>query len=197
MNTRSRADMETACTPIHAALYTLEETGSQAVVTLLLRAGADVTLARDNGETPLQTAALSGCSDILPVLIAAGADVNAIYIDSRRMEKRASRKHRLIRPSILVVSIPTLPSSAPALSTGQRNLCGVRTCRGLPTWEAGQPIIGLTSTSSPYCSRRSRGLVGAAQNTAGLRSMTCRPSSSVESLSSGRTRATTSNKFHK
>ena len=53
---------------------------SRAVVSLLIRHGADVNLGSEElGLTPLHIASIFGCCEVIPVLLAAGADVNAIY----------------------------------------------------------------------------------------------------------------------
>ena len=52
---------------------------SRAVVAMLIRHGADVNLGSEKGLTPLHIASIFGCCEIIPVLLAAGADVKAIY----------------------------------------------------------------------------------------------------------------------
>ena len=46
------------------------------LVQILLKEGADVNLARENGSTPLNAAAINGHSEVVKLLIEAGADVN-------------------------------------------------------------------------------------------------------------------------
>src|SRR6185295_4326689 len=50
--------------------------GSAAVIERLLKAGADANSTSEDGETALLTAALTGKTDALKVLVTAGADVN-------------------------------------------------------------------------------------------------------------------------
>ena len=57
-------------TPLHAAA----RTGREAVVRLLLQAGAAVDQARDDGWTPLYVAAQNGHEVVVRQLLAAGAD---------------------------------------------------------------------------------------------------------------------------
>ena len=52
---------------------------SRAVVAMLIRHGADVNLGSRPGLTPLHIASIFGCCEVIPVLLAAGADLNAIY----------------------------------------------------------------------------------------------------------------------
>ena len=46
---------------------------------MLLRAGADVRIGTPNGMTPLHIAAMWGLGYIIPTLLAAGAEINAIF----------------------------------------------------------------------------------------------------------------------
>lgn len=50
--------------------------GNIATVRILLAAKADVNVAKDNGYTPLLTAASRGHAEIVKLLISAGADLN-------------------------------------------------------------------------------------------------------------------------
>ena len=69
------------CTPLLAAVFTFRDrpTECEAVTTMLLRAGADVRIGTPNGMTPLHIAAMWGLGYIIPTLLAAGAEINAIY----------------------------------------------------------------------------------------------------------------------
>ena len=71
-------------TPMRAAVFRLrsQPAVSRAVVSLLLRHGADVNLGSEMGLTPLHIASIFGCCEIIPVLLAAGADVNAILSET-------------------------------------------------------------------------------------------------------------------
>ncbi len=71
-------DAPTRSSPIHEAVFRGD--GSRELVSLLLRAGADVTITNGPaGLTPLHTAAIFGRHDSIPLLIAAGANVNAMF----------------------------------------------------------------------------------------------------------------------
>ena len=78
-------------TPLLDAVFRCEGSTCRELVSLLIRAGADVTITNGptgtvtgpgTGLTPLHTAAIFGRHDVIPLLIAAGADVNAIYYRS-------------------------------------------------------------------------------------------------------------------
>ena len=57
--------------------------GHEAVVKALIEAGADVNKARDDGWTPLYTAASNGHEAVVKALIEAGADVNKADNDGK------------------------------------------------------------------------------------------------------------------
>ncbi|MFG1960030.1 ankyrin repeat domain-containing protein [Nonomuraea sp. NPDC049028] len=61
----------------------LELAESQAIVSALLRAGADPNLSRPDGWTPLMLAALEGDVEVIQALVAAGADVLASKDDGK------------------------------------------------------------------------------------------------------------------
>ena len=69
------------CTPLLDAVFTFRDrpTECEAVTTMLLRVGADVRIGTPNGMTPLHIAAMWGLGYIIPTLLAAGAEINAIY----------------------------------------------------------------------------------------------------------------------
>lgn len=60
-----------------SALLLAIDVGALKTVETLLKSGADVTVADSRGMTPLHLAAKLGLANIVPCLIAAGADVNA------------------------------------------------------------------------------------------------------------------------
>ena len=60
-------------TPLHKAAHN----GPASIVSVLLAAGAEVSIKRSDGETPLHLAAGNGHADIASMLLSAGADVNA------------------------------------------------------------------------------------------------------------------------
>ena len=69
-------------TPMSDAVFMLRSrpAACRAVVSLLIRHGADVNIGSEElGLTPLHIASIFGCCEIIPVLLAAGADVKAIY----------------------------------------------------------------------------------------------------------------------
>lgn len=74
-------DGDEPCTPLLEALFSFRgrPTECEAVTTMLLRAGADVRLGTPDGMTPLHLAAMWGLGYIIPTLLAAGAEVDAIY----------------------------------------------------------------------------------------------------------------------
>jgi ankyrin repeat protein len=63
-------------TPLHIAA----EEGNDAVVTVLLAAGARVDAANSAGTTPLYVAAAHGHDAVVTALLSAGADVKAEYV---------------------------------------------------------------------------------------------------------------------
>ena len=65
-------------------------TALRAIVALLISGGADVTIGSAHGLTPLHIAAVFGCFDIIPVLVAAGAEVGAIF--HRLLEDEETRE---------------------------------------------------------------------------------------------------------
>ena len=74
---------EHPCTPLVDAVYLLETDPDScrvelAIVDMLVRAGADPNIASADSFTPLHMAAVWGYWHIVPVLLAAGAEVNAI-----------------------------------------------------------------------------------------------------------------------
>ena len=81
-------DDEEPCTPLIDALFPYHYVSNShneslrkqcpAVVSMLLRAGADVRMATADGMTPLHMAAIWGMWYIIPMLLAAGAEVDAI-----------------------------------------------------------------------------------------------------------------------
>ena len=72
---------EDVSTPLLDALFSFRDQPAkcQAVTTLLLRAGADVGRSTPRGMTPLHIAAMWGLTYIIPTLLAAGAEVNAVF----------------------------------------------------------------------------------------------------------------------
>ena len=58
------------------ALYVAAQCGHAAVATALLKAGARVDLARDDGATPLFFAALKGHAAVVTALLDGGAAIN-------------------------------------------------------------------------------------------------------------------------
>jgi ankyrin repeat protein len=62
----------------NTALHMAVDRGNEAMVVLLIRAGANVNAKRFSDETPLHLAAFHGFADIGESLLKAGADVNAI-----------------------------------------------------------------------------------------------------------------------
>ena len=72
---------EDVSTPLLDALFSFRDQPAkcQAVTTLLLRAGADVRRSTPRGMTPLHIAAMWGLTYIIPTLLAAGAEVNAVF----------------------------------------------------------------------------------------------------------------------
>ena len=81
-------DDDEPCTPLIDALFPYHYVTNShqktlrdqcpAVVSMLLRAGADVRMATADGQTPLHMAAIWGLWYIIPMLLAAGAEVDAI-----------------------------------------------------------------------------------------------------------------------
>ena len=81
-------DDDEPCTPLIDALFPYHYVTNShqktlrdqcpAVVSMLLRAGADVRMATADGQTPLHMAAIWGMWYIIPMLLAAGAEVDAI-----------------------------------------------------------------------------------------------------------------------
>ena len=71
---------EDVSTPLLDALFSFRDQPAkcQAVTTLLLRAGADVRRSAPRGMTPLHIAAMWGLAYMIPTLLAAGAEVDAI-----------------------------------------------------------------------------------------------------------------------
>ena len=74
-------DGEDPCPPLLDALYEFRKnrTECEAITTMLLRAGADVRRGTDDGLSPLHIAAMWGLAFIIPALLAAGAEVGAIW----------------------------------------------------------------------------------------------------------------------
>ena len=78
-------DGEDPCTPLLDALFEFRKnrTECEAITTMLLRAGADVHRGTENGLSPLHIAAMWGLAFIIPTLLAAGAEVGAIWREPR------------------------------------------------------------------------------------------------------------------
>ena len=79
-------------TPLLHAVYLLETDPDlcrveRAIIQMLIRAGADPNIASADSFTPLHMAAVWGYWHIVPVLLAAGAEVNAIW-PSRDTDER-------------------------------------------------------------------------------------------------------------
>ena len=74
-------DGEDPCTPLLDALFEFRKnrTECEAITTMLLRAGADVHRGTEDGLSPLHIAAMWGLAFIIPTLLAAGAEVGAIW----------------------------------------------------------------------------------------------------------------------
>ena len=74
-------DGEDPCTPLLDALFEFrkDRTDCAAITTMLLRAGADARRGTEDGLSPLHIAAMWGLAFIIPTLIAAGAEVGAIW----------------------------------------------------------------------------------------------------------------------
>jgi ankyrin repeat protein len=74
-------DDDDPCPPLLDALFVFQKhrTECEAITTMLLRAGADVRRGTDDGLSPLHIAAMWGLAFIIPALLAAGAEVGAIW----------------------------------------------------------------------------------------------------------------------
>ena len=74
-------DGEDPCPPLLDALFVFQKhrTECEAITTMLLRAGADVRRGTDDGLSPLHVAAMWGLAFIIPTLLAAGAEVGALW----------------------------------------------------------------------------------------------------------------------
>lgn len=60
-------------TPLHCAAANKHKTS----VNLLLKYGADASIANSDFQTPLHLAAMNGCADVILALLASGVDANA------------------------------------------------------------------------------------------------------------------------
>ena len=74
-------DGEDPCTPLLDALFEFrkDRTDCAAITTMLLRAGADARRGTEDGLSPLHIAAMWGLAFIIPTLLAAGAEVGALW----------------------------------------------------------------------------------------------------------------------
>ena len=75
-------DDQEPCTPLLDVIFELRgrRTKLRAVTTMLLRAGADVQTGTSDGLTPLHIAAIWGIWYNIPTLLAAGAEMDAMYL---------------------------------------------------------------------------------------------------------------------
>ncbi len=92
--------------PSYAEVYQINVLKSPEIVTLLIKAGADINAAREIfGWTPLHSAAKLGKAEAVRILIEAGADVNALDNDGNIPMQLAKPKDRVAVIRAFVTSV--------------------------------------------------------------------------------------------